>query len=209
MAAEPSVIEPAFKNSPAIDWWLLGHAVEHYRVQGYEQVEVPWVIPSSYMGGTKPHDHRMFEMTQGHFSNQPHELIGSAEQGFVYMKRNKLLPYGRNFQAVTPCFRVENFDSTHLPWFMKLELYIDDNDKYSLEQMIEDAVDFFTVWNKNQGFHFPRYDPKVVQYGDTFDIEINGVEVGSYGIRPGATSWDEYIYGTGLALPRLSQARNK
>jgi hypothetical protein len=40
-----------------------------------------------------------------------------------------------------------------------------------------------------------------------YDLEINGIEVGSYGRREvGDFTW---VYGTGLALPRFSQALNR
>jgi hypothetical protein len=47
--------------------------------------------------------------------------------------------------------------------------------------------------------------PELVPIADTYDIEINGIEVGSYGIR--SVDDVQYIYGTGLALPRYSTAK--
>jgi hypothetical protein len=45
---------------------------------------------------------------------------------------------------------------------------------------------------------------KIVTTSDGYDIEYNGVEIGSYGIRK--TSFLEWIYGTGLAEPRFSRS---
>lgn len=203
--ADASVIEPAFINAPNIEWRLLSQALEQYRRIGYVQVETPWVIPTPYMDSTKPHYHNTFEMTQGHFKDQPNELVGSAEQGFVYLKARGLLPYGNQFMSVSPCFRVEDFDETHLPWFMKLELFIDDTNPVKLEMMIEDCVEMFKMLNERDCCPFEKIE--VVKIGDTYDIEMNGVEIGSYGIRRHFDRAEDYIYGTGIALPRFTQAR--
>jgi hypothetical protein len=207
MAAEQSVIEHAFINAPNIEWRLLSQALEHYRRIGYDQVETPWVIPKPYMDGTKPHDHETFELHQGQFTKQHHELVGSAEQGFVYMKAQNLLPSGDQFMSVSPCFRVEHFDETHLPWFMKLELFINDTNPERLEYMIEDCVAMFETLNDRDYCPFEKIE--VVRVGDTFDIEMNGIEIGSYGIRRHFNRAEGYIYGTGIALPRFTQARGK
>lgn len=205
--ADASVLEPAFINSPNIEWRLLSQALEHYRQLGYDQVETPWVIPTPYMDGTKPHYHKTFEMTKGQFKDQPNELVGSAEQGFVYLKSRGLLPAGDQFMSVSPCFRVENFDETHLPWFMKLELFINDANPERLGFMIEDCVEIFKMLNERDYCPFEKIE--VVKIGDTFDIEMNGIEIGSYGIRRHFDRKEDYIYGTGIALPRFTQARGK
>jgi hypothetical protein len=42
---------------------------------------------------------------------------------------------------------------------------------------------------------------------ESYDIECNGVELGSYGVRHFENI--DWIYGTGLAEPRLSTVMNK
>jgi hypothetical protein len=158
------------------------------------------------MDGTKPHYHETFELHRGQFADQHHELVGSAEQGFVYMKARKMLPKDAMLMSVSPCFRVEQFDSLHLPWFMKLELFVDSTDPEKLKDVINHAFNTFEflvddVEGKNK--------LEVVQINDTFDIELNGIEIGSYGIRRHFDRNEDYIYGTGLALPRFTQARRK
>jgi hypothetical protein len=203
---DASVIEHAFIYPPNIDWWLLGQAVEHFGALGYQQVETPWAIPKLYMDGTKPHNDTTFELHQGQFTNQHHELVGSAEQGFVYMKARKMLPVqGTRFMSVSPCFRVEQFDSLHLPWFMKLELFDSRTDPICLELMLIDALNIFKTLVGRQGEQQNEFE--IVNIGDTFDINMNGIEIGSYGIRRHVDPAEDYIYGTGLALPRFTQAR--
>lgn len=206
--ADASVLEHAFIYPPNVNWSLLGQAVEHYSGIGYQQVETPWAIPATYMDSTKPHYNKTFEMNQGHFENQPHELVGSAEQGFVYMKARMMLPSdGARFMSVSPCFRVENFDSLHLPWFMKLELFEDTTDPVRLELMLIDCIHVF----KSLLGRFGEKENKieVVKIGETYDIELNGIEIGSYGFRRHFDRKEDYLYGTGLALPRFTQARRK
>ena len=205
--ADASVLEHAFIYPPNLDWLLLGQAVEHYRGMGYQQVETPWAIPNPYMAGTKPHGHRTFVMTHGHFKDQHHELVGSAEQGFVYMKSRKMLQPDQRYMSVSPCFRVEDFDSLHLPWFMKLELFDPRTDPVCLELMLIDCENAFkTLLGK---FGEKENKIEIVQIGETYDIELNGIEIGSYGFRRHDNPADDYLYGTGLALPRFTQARRK
>ena len=54
------------------------------------------------------------------------------------------------------------------------------------------------------GFYQPLFtkDLDVVKTETGFDIEINGNELGSYGIR--SCEFLEWIYGTGCAEPRTS-----
>ena len=46
----------------------------------------------------------------------------------------------------------------------------------------------------------------VVPTKEGYDLMINGIEVGSYGLRMG--NGYEWVYGTGLAEPRFSVAIN-
>ena len=197
--AEKSVIHYAFNNTP-IDWSLLANAVMFYTRIGYVQIETPWALPVEYMEGTKPHDKQTFVMDSGRFDLQPHELVGSAEQGFSYLLANDLLPEGKYF-SVTPCFRDDNYDATHQPWFLKLELFIRNTDpsrhQAGLMRMTAVCKQYFESLTDQEC--------SIVPLGDTFDIMLNGVEVGSYGIKK--SQFGEYIYGTGLALPRFTSAR--
>ena len=193
-----SIIETTFANYPMIDWAMLTHAMAHYQGLGFKQVEVPWCVPESLNIATKPHTNRSFVQTLDMFENQPHELVGSAEQGFQYcIQQGKLQP--GKYWSISPCFRFDDFDALHLPWFIKLELchILDENqDKQTaLFHMVSQCAALFDRIGS---------ECAVVPIGDTYDIEVNGIEVGSYGIRE--VSNKQYIYGTGLALPRFSIA---
>jgi hypothetical protein len=123
-------------------------------------------------------------------------LVASAEQSFLYQYLKGFLPPGR-FQAITPCFRDERFDVLHGRYFMKNELIITDSvAEEDLLGMIDVARRFF---KKESGY---AVDVSKISE-NTYDMSINGVEVGSYGIR--RCEYLEWIYGTGCAEPRFSQ----
>lgn len=193
-----SIIETTFANYPMIDWGLLTRASAHYQNLGFNQVEVPWCVPETLNIATKPHSDRSFVQTEDMFKGQPHELVGSAEQGFQYLIQQGKLSPGK-YWSISPCFRVDDYDAIHLPWFVKLELcHIVDPQhdvQTSLLHMVNQCSAFFDRIGQECG---------VVPIGDTYDIEVNGIEVGSYGVREVAGT--SYIYGTGLALPRFSIA---
>lgn len=196
-----SLLEKEFLNYPSINWALMAYASYFYSSRGYVNKETPWLIPTDYTKLTKPHQDASFVQSSGMFEKSPHELVGSAEQGFIYLICNNLIIPGKYF-SVSPCFRVEKYDSLHQPWFMKLELiqYGTDVNEQSLEKLISDAFTFFS--------HHTKGKLQVVELQDnTFDINLNGIEIGSYGIRKANDK--PYIYGTGLALPRFSLANKK
>lgn len=199
MLSNTSTINSSFADYPLIDWQLLMQASQYFTGLDYKQVEVPWIVPESLTQDTKPHDNRSFVMTSDMFKYQPHELVGSAEQGFIYALANKEIKPGA-YWSISPCFRYDAYDALHFPWFMKLELCVipkPEQDKATLlKTLIQHCMDLYTSFGEV---------PTLVPIGDTFDIEINGDEVGSYGIRE--ITETPYIYGTGLALPRFSIAR--
>jgi hypothetical protein len=80
------------------------------------------------------------------------------------------------------------------PWKPNDAIYHD-----KLEEVIKDAIDFFN------GYENVRLvDAPLSNAFNNQDIEINGVEVGSYGYR--TYEGFNWIYGTGCAEPRLTQA---
>jgi len=178
-----------YRRPLLLNYRYIADAQDYYEELGYESVEAPWVIDESAYEITLPDGVARYE-TLGGF------LVGSAEQSFCQM-----LMDGHDLQrvqAVTPCFRDESHDELHSPYFLKLELF--DSTKpmtgESVLEMVTEAKAFFDQY----------LETEVVQEGETsWDIvgKANGVELGSYGIR----SFDEHswIYGTGVALPRLQQ----
>jgi len=98
--------------------------------------------------------------------------------------------------SVSPCFRKGDVGDWHFETFMKLELYDNTGRKNALNSMIEGAVSFF---------NFFCGECEVVDTPDGKDINVGGIEVGSYGVR---TFRDKtWVYGTGVALPRITQVK--
>jgi hypothetical protein len=178
------------QHAPLINYRYLSDAVDYYKGKGYRYVEAPWFVTPEAINVTKPDKARTFETFAGH-------LVASGEQSFIDM-RGELCP-GRKFMCVTPCFRDEpKHDSQHLRCFIKCELIIplwkDDNPDTFLEVLLKDAQ----VWLGRYGVF------KIVVTKEGKDIFLGDVEVGSYGYRQFKDF--RWVYGTGVAEPRLSQA---
>ena len=174
---------------PRIDYRKLAAALDHYESRGYAYQEVPWVVSRQAEEVTLPPGSTITTVPYG-------DLVGSAEQGFI-----ELMLRGRTILkacAVTPCFRIEDrYDELHHAYFMKLELINTDASQKNLHQMIHDAQQFLQ--------HY--IDTDTEQTGpDTYDIisKRHRIELGSYGIRTFHNT--KFIYGTGVALPRLDTA---
>ena len=182
-----------------IDWQLLATAVDYYKSLGFEYVEVPWKVSVDSAKVTCPSD-GILEMSDDLV------LIASAEQGFIDLVRDGLLPRdkgGVNYVACTPCFRVQDAERSilHHPYFMKVELFVrlenEDQGDSTVKELMHKAR---RLMGMNGAI------PEVRKFDDgTVDLEIDGIEVGSYGWK-----WHRdvglWAYGTGLALPRFSQA---
>lgn len=202
-----------------IDYIALGNAMSYYKSMGYEQIEVPWAVPLDDIMLTCP----MPTYATHAPDLAPNDyLVGSAEQGFLYLDRRGLLVKNKQYVACTPCFRNDAADEWHQPYFMKIELYHAMPSEYmhdadflvkgilenTLKSMIQIASNFFQ-----------RYEPmlnllitqnvrsvKCVKTDQGYDLEYDGIEFGSYGIRKDIENNLCWIYGTGLAEPRFSKA---
>ena len=182
-----------------INYRLIAEALEYYQDQGYELIDVPWTVPKNVLKITTP-EGVVFEDNK----YLDKYLVGSAEQSFLQLVKSNQLPFG-NYCAVTPCFRNDEEDELHQKYFMKVELF-----SYvykwwelnsTLEMMILDAKTFMSM--------FTFGSAKVVETEndrskESYDIEYNGIELGSYGIRKHENI--NWVYGTGLAEPRFSFA---
>lgn len=187
-------------NHP-INWGFISDAVKIYRALGYKYVEVPWIVNSKTVAVTLPKDKKEFATYGG-------SLVGSAEQSFLQMMLDDNLAPGK-YVAASPCFRDEQ-DETHQRTFFKVEL-IEVFNKFSYENselrttvMVENALSFFKTVNGTQNI-------KSVQTEEGVDIELNGLELGSYGYRQYSYGkWTHrWVYGTGIAEPRLSMALSR
>ena len=179
-----------------IDYGIITAAVIHYEKLGYKYIEVPWIVSLDSMLVTRPKGTRLFSTFAG-------ELVASGEQSFIEM-RNELKQF-EMYQCVTPCFRDELVkDELHLQYFIKNELIFVVNPYCEAErlviEMVNHALSFFSIYGKTEVVDLP--------IGNAYynkDIIIDGIEVGSYGYRFIDKNFG-WIYGTGCAEPRLSQA---
>ena len=188
-----SILEPFVSFNYPIDWAKLAKANEYYS-KHFQYQEVPYLIPETVSNYTKPHREQSFILNDGLFTQQAHELVGSAEQGFVYLLMNEGL-IGEKLYSITPCFRADNYDVTHQAWFMKLELFHLSDKPEDLHSMVECANTFFSQFGNTE----------IIQVQtQMYDININNIEVGSYGFRH--INDKTFIYGTGIALPRIDMA---
>jgi len=184
-----------------INYGLLAEALEYYQDQGYELIDVPWTVSKQSMNITAGES---IDLEKSKYIDD--YLVGSAEQSFLHMIRGGEISEGR-FCAVTPCFRSNDpEDELHQKYFMKVELISITKEWWKwvpeMEMMLTSAKDFFSQF----------VDVEVVKTQDdrsdeSYDIECHGIELGSYGIRHFENI--NWIYGTGLAEPRLSTVMNR
>lgn len=170
-----------------IDYRKVAAALDYYWRLGYEYIDVPWLVSSKSMAITSPPDAKLFETFAGC-------CVASGEQSLLEM-RGQLIP-GKRYVCATPCYRDDPPDKLHRQTFFKVELMTaqPENAEYELVETLEAAAGFFRQYGR----------PVRKSAPGGIDLEINGVEVGSYGIR----SYKDFrwVYGTGCAEPRLSQA---
>lgn len=178
-----------YQRQLLLDYRYIADAQEHYLKHDFTPIAIPWVIGIEAYTSTLP-DRVEHYATLGGF------LVGSAEQSFIQMLLDGE-SLGR-VQATSPCFRSEDHDELHSPYFFKLELF--DNQLPMTGKSVLETLDIAREF-------FERHLPTLVtQESDTsWDIvaKHSGVELGSYGIRRYKNH--EWIYGTGVALPRLQQ----
>lgn len=191
-----------------INWKRIADAVSFYQEQGYVYVEAPWIVPEACVRATLP------DWAKLHLLVGDGALVGSAEQAFIHMVEEGRLTPGK-YMAAGPCFRYEKeHDYLHQQYFFKVELiHLLEPQKYpdgswkplslmqehpgqALSYCLGAAVKFFNTQTSTPA---ALVDTKI-----GFDLELHGIEIGSYGIRNhGPHTW---VYGTGVAEPRFSQA---
>lgn len=172
-----------------IDYKLIDDSIRYYEGKGFKRIESPWTVSEKVDNITKPSDRISFQL-----KHNDKCLVASGEQSFLYLYLKGFLPKGK-FQTVTPCFRFESFDFLHTKYFLKNELIVTDNvDTKQLVRIVEECAEFYQPMFKNT--------LDVVKTSDGFDIEVDGKELGSYGIR--SCEFLDWIYATGCAEPRTS-----
>jgi hypothetical protein len=174
-----------------IDYKLLGAAVSFYEKLGYMYVETPWLVSSAAILHSAPPgiDYpRVSCLTKRQY------LVASSEQGACQIDLDSG-GFPEKAIFVSPCFRNEPVldDKKHF-YFMKAELFSLGD---AQERVIADACQLFSSLSS---FPVSRVNTDI-----GVDLEINGIEIGSYGVRS-LPSGKKYTYGTGLALPRFTFA---
>lgn len=181
-----------------INYSRIALAQQAYEEKGYRNVATPWLVSRNAIFATLPTEARCLETELGC-------PVGSGEQGFMEVMLRPGIMSGK-YQTTTPCFRDERVvDELHHRWFMKTELiWVRPHFglKLALEEVVSDAL--WTL-KKLSGLKL-----QIVPTSLGFDINYENIELGSYGIRKIRNEPDtHWIYGTGLAEPRMSVAINK
>lgn len=176
-----------------INWSRIAQVISIYQSMGYQYLEVPWIISDEATNITLPAGRQIVRSNDG-------ALVGSAEQSFIQLMLDGKLEPGQ-YVAATPCFRDDQVDELHQQYFFKVELidYATSefvNIQQNLNKMMTDAH----ILMRSIG----AKEASLVRTADGFDIELNGIELGSYGYRKFKDNF--WIYGTGLAEPRFTQA---
>ena len=173
---------------------LFSLAMSHYALKGYRYLTVPELVDKDVLLSTTTEEQVLwYTKTKGY--------VGSAEQSFLQLAKEGKLEKGKH-QALTDCYRpLDQGLPLHYPRFKKLELIwwgssLQENYLY----VLCDAYDFFVSLTSEDKI-------KVVETEEGHDLECNGIEIGSYGIRTFLNT--NYIYGTGLALPRFTDTLNQ
>lgn len=182
-----------------INYRRVGKAIKKYEKLGYTYIDTPWLVSEEAIRATLPLDREGFELRSPTINAG--KLVGSAEQGFIQLMLAGAIKKGR-YVTAGPCFRDEPaVDALHQYTFFKVEL-IDLNrslfhyDAADVREMAQDAA----------GVIYSLYGelPVLQKTTEGIDLTVDGVEVGSYGLR--SFQGNEWVYGTGLALPRTPQA---
>lgn len=163
---------------------------------GYEPISVPYIVDLDIVKFTLPKDRVAWE--HGDFGY----YVGSAEQSIYQMIKDGVeLP--NKMMAITPCQRDEVVDESHLEIFLKIELVSLDH-KHTFINIMHDVLKYIHYSGLDYGHELTNVlqDDQI-----SYDINLNGIEIGSYGCR----TYNDIVvhYGTGLALPRFEYARNK
>lgn len=175
-----------------VKWDELVAAAKHYTQFGFKLRETPWLIDFDVAMVTCPDETNVINTDY-----DSKALVGSAEQGFLQLMKDDNISLGR-YMSIGPCFRNEKVDELHKVAFGKLELFefADSGESayYSAKTMLHLAKGYMS-------------NSKIVKTTEGWDLEINDIEVGSYGRRfhPDYGYW---AYGTGLASPRYSRAKS-
>jgi hypothetical protein len=181
-----------------IDYPKIAQAIEFYDSKGFRYIEVPWIVSEESDSATAPKEVRRFRCFLD--NNYTGNHIASGEQGFLELILEGRLSNGK-YCCATPCYRDEKVvDEIHKRSFFKVELidYLGKAEKFESynkeKQLIETSNEFFSKYLQTE----------IIGTLSGRDIisKNEKIELGSYGHRSYKTY--HWIYGTGIAEPRLS-----
>lgn len=176
-----------------IDYARLDRSTKFYEQAGFKRIESPWTVTQYISDITKPEGKTDWEIV-----GKNKVLVASGEQSFLYLYLKGFLPKGR-YMTITPCFRDEPFDHTHTKYFIKNELIITDE---VTEEMLKSVVSTCKQFFETE--LVTKVD--IVKTDEGYDLEVNGIEIGSYGIR--SCEYLKWIYATGCPEPRMTSVKN-
>ena len=173
----------------------MAEAIAHYEQHGFRYIETAWAVPHAIVRVTAPNDECTFPFADGL------TLVGSGEQSLLHLIEQGEISAPGKYQTTTPCFRNEVEDELHKKYFLKNELmiYAPTSPKTQLEELMAVCVSYHERVASGHNVNVVRSG----KHGE-WDITVNGIEVGSYGLRTYRNH--TWIYGTGHAEPRVSIA---
>lgn len=180
----------------ANDWNLIKKALEYYTGLGYIYKETPWIVPPSVTALTCPDAKKVL-------CSKKHSFVGSAEQGFIHLAQQGILERGQRYLSAGPCVRLGETDDLHQEQFFKVELFYLANEEENPSAVANVFLDNASLFFSQMSLIMPSTVEAENDPGVT-DININGIEVGSYGTR--SVDGITWAFGTGLAEPRFSLA---
>jgi len=173
----------------------MADAIAHYEKHGFQYLESPWAVSFPVVRITAPNDECVFGFSSGL------ALVGSGEQSLLALIESGTIVEPGKYQTTTPCFRNEKEDKLHRKYFLKNELmaFRPSDPEAELGSILNLCVDYLSGSASGAKVEIVRSE----RPGE-YDINVNGIEVGSYGIK---THRDyAWVYGTGIAEPRMSLA---
>lgn len=198
----PAVTGPFAANSLL----MLHFALEAWQMRGFRYIDLPWMVPTEFSDATRPPECRDLPIPYGSF-------VASGEQSFLQLWAAGQLCGAPGYVGWTPCLRDDKLDETHQHGFMKAEWFVPlghDNEhdwEPVLPAMVQTQAEIFRLVARQCGESLRGTLDIVTLGSEQVDLELNGIEIGSYGRRE--FQGQHYIYGTALALPRFTLALGK
>lgn len=177
----------------------LGHSLTLWQSAGAKLIALPWMASQEVVDATRPPERAPNTDIHTPFGF----LLASGEQAFMEMVSQ--LKDKQLYVGWTPCFRHEPaFDATHHYYFLKSEAFV--RCSASQAHLEVDRVRHIAMRGFESLLRLSNHTAHLEfrQTADGYDIECNGIEVGSYGHR--TYKEHTYVFGTALAEPRWSEA---